>query len=428
MRQELLRPLNEPARNRRGAAGDNKNMTAAQGAVRALCSTQEVPCMQCKPFVILAAVTLALASACNSPSASFQCDTNAQCPAGMVCSSGTCLKLCAQDTECVPGDYCNGTYCQTGQRSAPEITSVVGLGCDGAGCLGRGFRVTGHNLSGSSLRLDPESGGASVPLVTVAVSDTAVDVTPVAPETVSEGRYRLVAVNAAGEDQSTVELLRGEAGPPGPPGPEGPSGPAGPPGAQLQQTYYEDQSPVQIRSVDRDRLVLKINADDSSEFAMPVVRAVDDAKLLALCGDEDGCTISIGITHWHSLIVEPVRMPIDAPDFTEGCRFAINPVSRRWVVARPCDDYSQYNKFGEDGLEEFQGEADNLVVMAFRHACYFAESPPNLVVNNEVELDINPGFYFFTGSRAWSTQFPTAGLPWKGAHNSPFACTLVIEG
>jgi hypothetical protein len=151
------------------------------------------------------------------------------CPPGEVEMSGACEKLCLGDFDCATGTVCGreGICVPGGGGAAPRIDSVTGDGpVDGAPGYGAnrirtGLVILGEHLAGATVALE----GATLGLPSFAElnvrleTDERLDVD--LPGEVAPGTYLLTVTNAAGSDQVTVPMLRGETGADGADGADG---------------------------------------------------------------------------------------------------------------------------------------------------------------------------------------------------------------
>jgi hypothetical protein len=166
-------------------------------------------------------------------------------------------------------------------------------------------------------------------------------------------------------------------------------------GANQRSTY-----PVSI-----NRYVIEAPDNGASADTVPL----DDALLLQLCGDEDGCTFTLGMRNW-----EPTR-PTDAKAMLASvgpARFSISPTvdgkrwwsSRNWTggagVASPAD--SSVASDAQDG-----NGGINHVARAWD--CYFTDTQYVNAVANDTQL----GF----GLLNWHAQYLSTDM----------TCVLIIE-
>lgn len=142
------------------------------------------------------------------------------------------MPLCSSDADCGTGNDCEeGLICVEGlcvagcRSGGPSILTVDGDGTEDTGPAdARGtvaahhiqtqLTITGTDLSGAAFSFVDTSGNESELLV-ANMTDTRV--VAEVPDTLQPGEYTLVATNAAGSDQATAWVVRGEEGPQGPP-------------------------------------------------------------------------------------------------------------------------------------------------------------------------------------------------------------------
>ncbi|MEE8409971.1 MAG: hypothetical protein V3T05_10215, partial [Myxococcota bacterium] len=429
------------------------------------------------------------------------CSGNTTCPPGHVCLSRKCEQICGIDADCASGRYCNGEICLVGDRGKPEISDISGKGspddcqvATGNPCLGTAIVVTGANLGGSEFELVPDSATATtIALTTPAggrLQDNLVDLAPVSPDVLREGLYILVATNAAGATQTEAfQLLQGDKGDKGDPGNS-----TALTGAELVIIINGDSSAGTIDAAHvapptGDAIITSINAStgvidaarvaggsggggtlfkyDNSDTAVPATVAPDKmwvrvtgstegvstldinhAKLVELCGDEDGCTLSLATTRWGVVNGSGVRIDtIAAPLVGAPCRFFIEPGSGDWAVSTACSQW--YGTWDADGSGNpiWNGNAGNAgfytpyytatygtdgvggggAVVLHNRACYLAESVPDTVANNgQFTADSAPGFHLIASHPSWGGAFYPGDSFWDSA-DAQRACELIVE-
>lgn len=132
------------------------------------------------------------------------CETNNDCEPGFVCATGTCIRLCTVQSDCAEGKLCVEQTCVAPVEGAlPDVQRVAGNGvADGARVVD-GVVIRGTTLGNATFELRGQD--RDVPLRIRRQSDTEVEA--VFPADVRSGQYALVATNAAGSDEASVELL-----------------------------------------------------------------------------------------------------------------------------------------------------------------------------------------------------------------------------
>lgn len=158
--------------------------------------------------LLSAAAIISLASACGGDSGgrgSGGCETNSDCDAGYVCSAGECEEVCRTQRDCPPNMLCVNELCTAPAGDAlPEIQSIAGndaSNVDGTQILD-GMLISGANLAEAVFELQAEAGDVALTVRSQAFDSAEL----VFPADVLAGEYVLVATNAAGSDQETVEL------------------------------------------------------------------------------------------------------------------------------------------------------------------------------------------------------------------------------
>lgn len=382
------------------------------------------------------------------------CVTNTECPGGHACRDTRCLKLCTVQAECSAGTYCDGTFCVDGGTGVPIIEAVRGNSqedCEVFGvtvpCLGSRIVVVGKNLSEATYALEPNGGGSPIALNRVASTGNSVDLVPVG--SVTGGLYTLRVTNGAGSAAQEVELLPGA---PGPSGPSGPTGPMGPPGVGSGSAgelfLYENSNTPTTTNIQADRIVVVLN----KQFGSVQTVAIDQDHMVRLCGDVDGCQITIGISGY--VFGGTYINAIESTWFGPPCRFSMedtNPpsgLSYRWSLSQSCwapyvmnfDGYEyvvrQYysEAAGTDGYWKAganENERDKRIVAAYLRACLLTEAAPDTTVQDEVPTFVDEdsvGFHFSTADESWwyhadSDRGSLNATQWV----APAKCVLVIE-
>lgn len=176
---------------------------------------------------------------------------------------------------------------------------------------------------------------------------------------------------------------------------------------------------------------------------------IDDAKLMAMCADENGCAVSLGIVGWRYNDIA-----FEAPWVNASCRLHIRERDgqRHWILQSSC--YQLYAVHGEDdkgrlkwnekspgsfvpywsgfagidGTDKLpNGNGDRRFVL-YTGSCVFAEAPHDPESKGQSGLlpDTRPGFYLIAGTPAWGGENYPAGNLWPQSAAGR-ACELVIE-
>lgn len=387
------------------------------------------------------------------------CTSNDACPAGHVCLAGKCQELCSTDATCARGTHCDGQICIPGDRGgAPRVDAIAGTSAEACvddrgqtlgACLGAGLVVTGSNLAGAVWTLSGREGQGDVTLA-AATGQTDTKVTLVSAQSVASGLYALNAVTSAGQASTPVQLLRGETGPRGDPGVAGPAGPtgaqgprgdAGPAGATAKVYLYADASTPTAVDTTHDRMVVTLGAP-AGVAAAPRSMQLDDARLTSLCGDADGCKLTLGATQYHYSSAVPVSGPV--PVTGGSCRFFLDPPSGRWAVEEGCSIYYATKQYGSSGWALSPGYyaryyssvtgtsgADNpgRVVVNFELLCVVSDALPSSPANTDGSgafQAANGHFYLTTSTPAWGTLLWNQTGAWDAA-TADRACVLIVE-
>jgi hypothetical protein len=430
--------------------------------------------MMCHKCAAILAVGLMAVSGCHS-SDSLTCASDDACPQGHTCLKGKCMQRCDNDLQCARGSHCEENICASGERTGvPTLDRVGGLSsrsCKDPStntsipCIGTGFVVTGTNLTGVAWTLQLQNSATPTTYNFNATAATSTDtraeiaaVLPTGQTDIEQGMYLLVAANQSGSGTAAVQLLRGETGAIGPTGPTGPTGPIGPTGpagsggggSSGTLTVVEDGTVKPTVALSGNRLLYRVHGQ-SGAFSST---KIDNTKLLAMCGDDDGCSISLGVTHWN------VGGVADAAHYEHSlrdggaCRFYIKDNAgngkRTWSVSPSCFQYYATNPsannppaaltafdrfmpyFGnENGLDA--KDATTQVVLNFWNACYFAESIPSTCTPAPSGIssdcgtwpDADADFYLFSTYASGWYWYP--GNTWWPSSDTSRACELLIE-
>jgi hypothetical protein len=74
---------------------------------------------------------------------------------------------------------------------------------------------------------------------------------------------------------------------------------------------------------------------------------LDDARLTALCGNADGCKVTLGATQYRYSSAVQVSGPV--PVTGGSCRFFLDPPTGRWAVEEGCSIYYATKQYGTGG-------------------------------------------------------------------------------
>lgn len=418
-------------------------------------------------------LVLALAtSACNSDDGST-CETSSDCPSGNVCFAERCELLCSASEPCPAGFVCDldvlgdtgAGVCIDDERAMPRIRGVEGNGstaCQSitsASCIGDGFIARGAFPQNTSFELIGPGEATTItqyPLEVVSrdpggsVVELAADLT--GNPAVTPGRYTLVARNQAGSDDADIQLLQGE------PGPnltgdelierintasteliaserldvEGGSGGGG----GVLYRYDDSTTPATGEPVG-DRMWVRVKgSDDGSPRSLPI----DHERFSALCGDGDGCSVTLGAERLrvdHDLDPETQMLVLPALGNGGACKLFFEPESGAWTIENSCYQRRQrLERTGTDTYEDdgafrpyapavslgFDNDGARSPVIAFSLACYFADAPPSDTEPGYAPDDAD-GFHLILAGADWA-DYPTDIFPTSDAERS---CVLIIE-
>lgn len=412
-------------------------------------------------------VAAAQLTACGGNNAG-SCNATNECPSGEVCQNHACVKTCESNAQCPGGYSCQGGVCVSGSTGVPEISSVAGtsdLNCgDNGSCIGTAFYVSGNHLTNTSFNLADSAGRTYDMTVQDGASDTAVTLVPVLArrqaDLFADNNYVLTAVNQSGSTTANVSLLQGE------PGPDltadqlidrintaspakkiaasklDVSGGGGGGGGLL---YQETAASPTGFTQDEYRVTLS-----GSTTATAPSKDVDINILKDLCGDENGCEISLGATRFHGVATASgtqqekdalAAYVSDAPRNGGTCRFFLDRATGSWTVSDDCvaiyglyrstgtndaqgnpvyaydrayqryEYSSTFGKKGSGASATFQGcsgtsagsasgdvDGGPLIVLGYKGACYFAEAPADNTAKNGCFLGDNTANFSLVAS------------------------------
>ncbi len=443
-------------------------------------------------FVVVLALGGFAACGGGNGTKATQCKSSNECPTGEVCNQNSCTKTCDASTVCPGGYTCQAGLCTTGATGAPEIDSVAGLSttvCGGNGpCIGSGFAVSGKHLSATAFTLTGPGSATTQYTMTRAdggTSDTSATLTPVLQTRQSDlepGSYTLTAVNAAGDTSAGLSLLQGE------PGPDltgdqlidrintasagqilgkylDVAGGGGGGTGRLAHSEL-DRTPTATPLQRARRSTCASCRSRSPRGSDAISHKINQTMLSTYCGDADGCEVTLGATGFHDTTTATDYV-VNAVLNGGSCRFFWK--NNAWTVSENCvavyriytksadgasyldagpyQNYNYANSYGiggsspggtytcSAGASTQNGDPDGqpLVVMSFKGACYFAESPADTSKPGTgcMTADADADFYLIASSATWDYPgaFPTQGsgdqrAPWSGDGRT---CVLTIR-
>ncbi|MEM6730859.1 MAG: hypothetical protein AAF658_04850, partial [Myxococcota bacterium] len=280
---------------------------------------------------------------------------------------------------------------------------------------------------------------------------------------IAPGRYTLIARNQAGVDNSDIQLLQGS------PGPDltgsqlidrinsatsgqiinsrldlnGVSGGGGGSGGTL---YLYDNSPTPTTDTNvGDRMWLRVTGNTDGS---PSSLAVDHDRFTALCGDGDGCDVSLGGSRF---LVDGDNDPITPPQplaslGTGGaCKMFYDTASGSWSLENGCALWRQrvvpnvagtgfelptdplqrgFKPYSPSSSFGFDSQGLSRPVLSYSFACYFSEAGPRAAGDGTGFVDdTDPGFHLVMAGSDWA-DYPTSSFPVADADR---ACILLIE-
>jgi hypothetical protein len=226
----------------------------------------------------------------------------------------------------------------------------------------------------------------------------------------------------------------------------------------LLRTVY-DNGTVSQSSVTGGKMIVLVNGSRSGG---PVSTPIDMNRFAELCGDVDGCQLSLGATRFREIINDNVTdRVIEAPLLGSPCRFSWSKENRQWSLSqhcaavyslmtpnkngewvywRPYQIYEYSNSFGVDdsGGGSIDRDGQPLIVMSFKGACYLAESSANTLKGNGQFMPDDPrdlstgrGLFLIASSPTWDfTNQITHGSSYPKdwpADDPARQCLLIVE-
>lgn len=190
--------------------------------------------------------------------------------------------------------------------------------------------------------------------------------------------------------------------------------------------YVYDNGSVTSTSYVGGKLVFKINA---SSNGAPISVKIDMGRLTEMCGDADGCSLTLGATRFrHETDLTYVQ---DAPLQGAPCRFFYTE-TKHWSLSQACvakyglyewnaqkqdweyqhvyQIYEYSNAYGIDDSNRGGTDKDGqpLIVMSFKGACYLTESAAdaqrgggNFLPDNPADISTGRGLYLVASSPSW---------------------------
>jgi hypothetical protein len=143
--------------------------------------------------------------ACDPPEG-FECTQNSDCEGGgHVCIEAECYEVCTLQIHCDAGMFCSQDglcVVEEAGGEGPVINSVSGNDPSDATRVIDGLVVRGEHLANAAFEVRGDKGQFGLSIRTA--SEQRVEAA--FPPNILDGRYTLVAVNGAGEDQTYVQL------------------------------------------------------------------------------------------------------------------------------------------------------------------------------------------------------------------------------
>lgn len=163
--------------------------------------------------------------------------------------------------------------------------------------------------------------------------------------------------------------------------------------ASRQIRYVYDNGSLTRSTTGNSKMVVVLNGSNN---AGPVSLALDMQRIEDICGDADGCTVTLGATRFRDQTVK--NYVSEAPLLGAPCRFFYYKQSKNWSLSQSCvatygvyafsdrsntwefsrayQVYEYSNAYGKDDSyhDGLDIDGQTLIVMSFKGACYIAES------------------------------------------------------
>jgi hypothetical protein len=160
-----------------------------------------------------------------------------------------------------------------------------------------------------------------------------------------------------------------------------------------QMRYVYDNGSLTRSRAGNSKMVVVLNGSNN---AGPVSLALDMERIEAMCGDADGCMVTLGATRFRDQKVK--NYILEVPLLGAPCRFFYYKQSKNWSLSQSCvatygvyafsdssntwefsrayQVYEYSNAYGKDNSYHDGLDIDGqpLIVMSFKGACYIAES------------------------------------------------------
>lgn len=222
--------------------------------------------------------------------------------------------------------------------------------------------------------------------------------------------------------------------------------------------YVYENGNSSSTSIAGGKMVIVVNGSNNTS---PVSRPVDMDRLISLCGDVDGCTITMGATRFRTQAVTEYIQ--EAPLQGAPCRFFYTK-SKHWSLSQACvaiyglfkwsavnkkyefDRAYQIYEYGNSFGTDDSGSASNadpdgqpLNILSFKGACYLAESAADtqkgggrLLPDDPKDVSNGRGLHFIASSPSWDYpgSYPKddQGVQRVWPANDPERqCILIVE-
>jgi hypothetical protein len=227
--------------------------------------------------------------------------------------------------------------------------------------------------------------------------------------------------------------------------------------ATLNQTanlmrYVYDNGTLTSTAFTGGKMVVRVNGTAN---AGPAYAPINMTQFEELCGDEDGCSLTLGATRFHE--EKNPNYMVNAPLQGAPCRFFLNRATRAWTLSEYCTalygnyvyssdrshyeftsaPYQIYTYSNSYGIDDSGGKGSDLdgqplVILGFKGACYLAESAPDInrggghfLPDDPAQPSTGKGLYLIASSPTW--DYPGVYPATWPADDPQRRCELIVE-
>lgn len=200
------------------------------------------------------------------------------------------------------------------------------------------------------------------------------------------------------------------------------------------------------------KMVVRINGSKRG----PVSQPIDMERLREMCGDSDGCTISLGATRFRRNVA--IRIAVgELPEtslFGPPCRFFYDRSTKYWTLSTSCvvryatarsyaadggwrweidkafEPYRLSNSYGKDD------DSESRIIVDTQGACFLAEAAANPLSRRGEFMPDSPndpsgrGLFLIASSPLWDPAYPQNVKDWSWewpSDDESRQCVLVVD-